>query len=93
MDINEKFCINNYLNYFLMVRENATKTYRKGSSNAAGLGKKKKHKITVKTQLRREVRKGSKILFLQCNPSPMPYLCDSLQYVLSLFQGYRDRRE
>lgn len=93
MNINGQFCINNYLNYFLVRRENVTKIYRKGSSNAAGLGKKKKQKIIVKTQIRREVRKASKILFLQCNPSPMPYLWDSLQYVLSLFQGYRDRRE
>lgn len=93
MDINWKFRINNHVNYFLLRRENATKTYRKGFSNAAGLGNKKQQKITVKTQLRREVRKASKIIFLQCNPSPMPYLCDSLQYGVSLFQGYRDRRE
>jgi len=92
-DINGKFCINNRLNNFLVRGENAIKTHRKGYLDAAGLGKRIKQKITLINQLRILVRKASKILSLQCNPSPMPYLRDSSQCVLPLFQGHRDRGE
>lgn len=90
MDINGKFCINNHLNYFFVREENAIKTYRKGYSDAVGLGKCRKEKINLKNQPTIWVRKASKILFCQCNLSPVLYLRDSSQYVLSLFQGYGD---